>query len=94
MPPLPDAPRPRVGVLAQSLPDGTGVLVDERTGASFALNPTGVEVWGLCDGTRTPRGIAAVLLERYEVAPAEAQRTVDALLRQLQALGLLVAAGA
>lgn len=83
------APCRQDDIVFQRLPDGTGVLVDPASGASYALNATGVEVWELCDGTHSEQEIVHALLERYEATTDEVQQSVRALITHLQALGVL-----
>lgn len=71
------------------MPDGTGVIVDPESGASYALNATGAEVWALCDGAHTEAEIVAALLERYEAGEDDVARSVTSLLAHLRNLGVL-----
>lgn len=71
------------------MPDGSGVLVDEASGTSYALNATGAEVWQLCDGRHTMDDIAAALLERYRATRREIRQSVRALVAHLRQLGVL-----
>ena len=57
--------------------------------AIFALTGTGVFVWGLLDGERPLEAIRALLLERYDVAPEEAEADLSAFIERLGAAGLV-----
>jgi hypothetical protein len=45
--------------------DGWAVLVNMDTGASVALNPTGIMVWRLIDGKRAVRDIVRIFKARF-----------------------------
>lgn len=74
---------------AYPLDDGL-VLYEPVAGTVFLLNRTGVEIWSLCDGTRTGREIARHLATAYGIDPREAVGDVEELLVNLAGAGLLV----
>ena len=53
-----------------------------------ALNPTGAEILGLCDGVRSVADVVAALEQRYG-APGGVERDVTAFLDGLAAKGLV-----
>jgi hypothetical protein len=57
--------------------------------AIFALTGTGVFVWGLLDGQRSFEAILAMIQERYDVTPEEAEADLIAFLERLSAAGLV-----
>lgn len=82
-------PRRREDVIAQAMPDGSGVLVDPRSGSSYALNEAGRFVWELCDGTHTVDRMVEAMLERYDATASEVRSSLEAVLRHLEELGVL-----
>jgi hypothetical protein len=82
-------PRRRPDVAFQPLADGSGVLVDGRSGNAYALNETAAGVWELCDGLNTCDDIAAHFLERYEATLDEARSGVVSLIAYLTKLDVL-----
>ncbi|WP_246204038.1 lasso peptide biosynthesis PqqD family chaperone [Streptomyces tailanensis] len=77
-------------VSASDVEDGM-VLLDERKGRYFKLNPSGALILrALLDGS-SPDEVARVLVERYEVSEERAAADVDALTAQLADIGLVVA---
>jgi len=57
--------------------------------AIFALTGTGVFVWGLLDGEHALDAILAMVLERFEVTPEEAEADLNAFIERLGAAGLV-----
>jgi pyrroloquinoline quinone biosynthesis protein D len=55
----------------------------------IALNPTGAEILGLCDGVRTVTDIVAALERRYGATGESVERDVTAFLAGLAAKGLV-----
>ena len=67
------------------------VLLDERTGRSWQLNPTGVVVVrALLDGADEDAAVAA-LTTGYEVSEDQARQDVSALVASLRTAGLVTA---
>ncbi|HDT11647.1 MAG TPA: PqqD family protein, partial [bacterium] len=64
-------PKANPAVLQRQAPDGEVVLVNLDTGASLALNQTGVIIWQLVDGKRTGEEIVAAVRNRFPDAPPE-----------------------
>jgi len=53
-----------------------GLIFNPDTNQIRVLNPTGLTVWELCDGSRTRAQIATELAARFD-APAEADVAAD-----------------
>ena len=49
--------------------DGWAVLINMDTGASVALNPTGIAVWRLIDGKRTIKEIVQAFKAQFPSSP-------------------------
>jgi len=82
---------PTLGATVHATTTDTGtVLLDERTGRYWQLNPTGAHILrALLDGTAA-HDIAQGLVERHTgLAPEQAERDVTALLEHLRAAGLV-----
>lgn len=77
-------------IAATDTDDGL-VLLDERTGRYWQLNPTGAYVlYALVDGEH-PEKIAQDLVTRYRIDPHQAHHDVTALAVQLYAAKLVAA---
>jgi PqqD family protein of HPr-rel-A system len=81
-------PRP-VAEVSGHLLDDELVLFDRRSGQAFVLNPTGAQVWELCDGSRTLAVVAKTLADRYDLPAAQALADVGELVDALEQAGLL-----
>jgi hypothetical protein len=51
--------------------------------AIFTLNAVGVAIWEKLDGSLTLDGVLAALLDRYEIAPADARADLAAFIGRL-----------
>jgi hypothetical protein len=69
--------------------EGEVVILDREAGKVHQLNPAAGCVWNNCDGSSTVGSIAERLTEAFDVAPETALRDVEAVLQELQGLGLL-----
>lgn len=76
-------------VLAQNVGD-EAVLLDMRTESYFSLNAVGVRVWQLLQETGDLKTIRERMLQEYEVAEADLDRDLDALIERLLAAGLVL----
>jgi hypothetical protein len=65
------------------------VLLDERSGRYWQLNPTGVLVVQTLLGGGSAEGAVAALTEEYSVARPRAEQDVAALLDGLRSAGLV-----
>ena len=59
-------------------------------GASRELNEVAARIWALCDGRRTVRDIAALVVDEFEVDLDTARRDVVEFVREMMADGLLL----
>lgn len=64
------------------------VLLDERAGDYWELNPTGTLVVGTLMGGGDEAAAVAALVDEFDIDPAQAKQDVDALVQQLRASGL------
>jgi hypothetical protein len=78
----------RDGVSTADTEYGT-VLLDERTGHYWQLNPTGAEVVRLLMAGRTPAEAVQALTELFEVEEPQARHDVTTLLDNLRSAGLV-----
>jgi len=75
-------------VLCKDLGD-EAILLDLETETYFGLNAAGTRLWNLLTTAPTIRDAAAVMLEEYDVSPADLERDMAALIDELVGLGLL-----
>ncbi|MER5261745.1 lasso peptide biosynthesis PqqD family chaperone [Actinosynnema sp. NPDC002837] len=80
--------RIRDGVSTADTEYGT-VLLDERTGDYWQLNPTGAEVVRLLLAGRTPDEAVQALTEQFEVDEPQARSDVETLLDSLRSADLV-----
>jgi hypothetical protein len=83
-----ELPKPVDEVVHREL-NGETVLVHLGTNGIYALNETGSRFWALLDEGHDRDGIRARLVEEFEVAPAEVDAEIDALVADLAAAGLV-----
>lgn len=69
--------------------EGEIVILDREGGKVHQLNPVASCIWNSCDGSSSVDSIAERLVASFDVAPEKALRDVEALLQELQGLGLL-----
>lgn len=84
-------PRKDPAVHDELLHDGSMVLYHTGHRQVLTLNPTAALVWECCDGAHDPAALAAEVRDVFPDAPAP-ERDVRALLDQLRAGGMLLAA--
>lgn len=82
-------PRPRPEIDFQRLPDGSGLLVDTTSGATFAINEGAAALWEICDGRLTAAALTAILARQHAVSAIVLRPLIDAVLSQWCVLGLL-----
>ncbi len=80
------------GVVSREI-EGETVLLHLESGRYFGLNAVGTRVWQLLGELGRPQPVVEALLREFEVAPADLESDVLALLEQLAAHGLVAAAG-
>jgi hypothetical protein len=78
----------RADVSTADTDDGL-VLLDERAGRYWQLNPTGALVLRLLLNGATPHQIAHTLTDRHPVSTEQATADVTALLQRLHTAGLI-----
>ena len=59
------------------------VILGLSDGMYYGLDAIGTRIWSLLDRPRSVRDICGVIQEEYEVAPADCEQAVLALLRDL-----------
>ena len=74
-------------VLREEL-DDWAILFDPDTGNAFGLNPTGVYLWKLLDGTHTLDDMLVRLRESADEVPDEASDHVSEFVEELTKRGL------
>jgi radical SAM protein with 4Fe4S-binding SPASM domain len=81
-------PRLSAGLL-QYAQDDLHLLLDPEKPAWAVVNPTGMEIVRLCDGTRNIQAIAALLTEKYQIPAERARQDVLGYIHNLASAGLL-----
>ncbi|MBN1433614.1 SynChlorMet cassette protein ScmD [Candidatus Fermentibacterales bacterium] len=79
-------PMPRIVLREET--DDWAILFDPDTAATFGVNPMGVLVFRLLDGSRTVRDIVAEIRERCTDVPSDAERIVGDFLEELVTRGM------
>jgi hypothetical protein len=74
---------------ASADPAGEATILEHESGVLYGLNEVAARVWGLIQQPRTVGEIEAVLLGEYAVGPEQLRRDLLALLRQMEARGLI-----
>jgi hypothetical protein len=71
--------------------EGTGeaMILDRESGVIYGLNEVAARVWDLIQQPRTVGEVREALLGEYAVGPEQCRRDLLALLRQLEAKGLI-----
>ena len=62
----------------------------KRFPGMITLNETGKLLWEALQTEQTPETLAALLLEHYQVEPAQARQDVDGFIRRLTAVGAVI----
>ncbi len=87
---LPEHPLKVDNLLCQELEGLDEVIyVQPEDGATFSLNPTAAAILDLCDGSRTPDDLAAILHETLGVDMETARTDVTAILTEFVDYGLI-----
>lgn len=68
---------------------GEAVILNMESGVYHGLNEVGARVWNLIEQPKTVKEIKDILVEEYEVEPQVCQDDLVALLKDLQAAGLI-----
>ena len=70
--------------------DGEGALYDPRSGELYAMNPTALDVWAMCDGTHGLEAMVHELRDLYQLDDAASTRQdIEQTIRQFWDSGLL-----
>ena len=88
---MPESRNPRRAPEAAFRPmgDDGGVVVMALQREIQVLNPVGIRVFALLDGTRSEADIARVVADEFEVSAEQAARDVSDFLRELRENGML-----
>jgi len=65
------------------------LLFNPADGNMLCLNSTGMVVWDLSDGTRTPADMALEIAGSYDVVPDKAEKDILACLADLEKNGFI-----
>jgi SynChlorMet cassette protein ScmD len=68
--------------------DDWAILFDPDSGDGYGLNPVGVFIWKLLDGTHSLDDILSKLRDHCENVPGNAERDITEFIRQLIDRGL------
>jgi len=80
--------RPSDGQISADL-DGEAVILDLKSGTYYGLDEVGALVWSLIQEPRKVGEIRDAILETYDVAPAQCERDLLALIDELITAGLV-----
>ena len=88
-PSLEARPRRHPDSAFRPIADEGGLVVLPGRAEVKVLNPVGIRIFGMLDGSHSVEEIAGVIAEEYDVAEAEAQADVSAFVGELAAHGML-----
>lgn len=77
-----------VAVLREEF-DDWAVLFNPDTADAVGINPVGVQIWNLLDGTRTPSDIATIISERFSEVPESVGEEVAQFIEKLSERGFI-----
>jgi hypothetical protein len=86
---LPARPRRNPDTAFRKIAEDGGLVVLPGRAEVKVLNPVGIIVFSLLDGTRDVEALVAAVTAEYEISPDEARRDVIAFLQELQQEGML-----
>ncbi len=86
---LSDRPRRHPDCAYRAIGDEGGLVVLPGRGEIKVLNPVGVEVYALLDGSHTVEDIVAAISDRFEVSAETAREDIRVFLGELAANGML-----
>jgi Coenzyme PQQ synthesis protein D (PqqD) len=78
------------GVQSHGVAGGTTLVRPGEGAPAHELNEVAARVWSLCDGHRTVREIAAVIVDEFEVDGETARRDVAEFVSEMLEDGLLL----
>lgn len=73
--------------------DGELVGLNVENGTCYGFNASATQIWALLKEPKTLSALCEALTEQFDVGPAECERDVVALLRELEADGLVTIEG-
>jgi hypothetical protein len=79
----------RRGRLIEAELDDELIGLEVEQGTCFGFNPTATRIWGLIETPKRMSELRDALVAEYDVDPETCQRDLDALLRTLEADGLV-----
>jgi hypothetical protein len=69
--------------------DGEAAILNMKTGLYYCLDPVGARIWNLIQQPKTLQEIRDTILNEYEVEPVRCESDLVAVIRQLEAEGLI-----
>jgi hypothetical protein len=84
-----DKPKRHSGHAYRSIGDEGGLVVVPNQSKVQVLNPVGIKVYGMLDGTHTRDEIVRAVMDEFDVEEQTARTDVDAFLDQLDKEGML-----
>jgi hypothetical protein len=87
--PLPDRPRRNADCAYREIGDEGGLVVLPGRSEVKVLNPVGLRIYSLLDGTRTVEEIVDAVTAEFEVPEDAARKDVQEFLGELAAHGML-----
>ena len=91
--PLDARPRRHPDSAFRPIAEEGGLVVLPGRSEVKVLNPVGIRIYGLLDGSHSVAEIAGVIVSEYEVAEADALQDVRAFVDELQTHGMLAGEG-
>ena len=82
-------PRRHPDTAFRQIGDEGGLVVLPGRAEVKVLNPVGIAVYALLDGTRDVAALAQAVAEQFEVEPDTARRDVEAFLADLRQAGMI-----
>lgn len=80
--------RPAPGQISADLA-GEVAILNSKTGIYFGLDPVGARIWALVQQSRTVEQMRDIMLEEYDVDPAQLEGDLVHLLGELEGKGLI-----
>jgi hypothetical protein len=87
--PVKDKPKRNTGHAFRSIGDEGGLVVIPRQSKVQVLNPVGIKVYSMLDGSHSRDEIVQAVMEEFDVAEKSARSDVDAFLDELASEGML-----
>ena len=87
-----DKPKRSSGHAYRSIGDEGGLVVIPRQSKVQVLNPVGIKIYSMLDGTHNRDEIVAAVMDEFDVEESVARADVDAFLDELSREGMLASA--